>query len=193
MESEQISVSMSEYMGNGETILIVDDVNRQRELASRMLSKLNYRISTVTSGEEAIEYLKTNKADLIVLDMIMEPGIDGLETYENILKLNPVQKAVIVSGFSESDRVREAQRIGGRRLRPETIRPGASRHGGEKRTGQKIDKVMFTIANRIHRFFRVAFLRRQVHKITSTCLLVKYYGKYSATKSNRPPLLTHLN
>jgi CheY-like chemotaxis protein len=112
MESEQISVSMSEYMGNGETILIVDDINRQCELAYRMLTKLNYSVSTVASGEEAIEYLRKKKADLIVLDMIMDPGIDGLETYENILKLNPVQKAVIVSGFSESDRVKEAQRIG---------------------------------------------------------------------------------
>ncbi|MEI7639050.1 MAG: PAS domain S-box protein, partial [Syntrophus sp. (in: bacteria)] len=112
MESEQISVSMSEYMGNGETILIVDDINRQRELASRMLSKLNYSVSAVASGEEAVEYLKTNKADLIVLDMIMDPGIDGLETYEKILEISPAQKAVIVSGFSESDRVKEAQRIG---------------------------------------------------------------------------------
>jgi len=110
--SDQISVSMSEYMGKGETILVVDDINRQRELASRMLTKLNYSVSAVASGEEAVEYLKTNKADLIVLDMIMDPGIDGLETYENILKLNPVQKAVIVSGFSESDRVREAQNLG---------------------------------------------------------------------------------
>jgi CheY-like chemotaxis protein len=112
IESEQISVSMSEYMGNGETILVVDDINLQRELASRMLTKLNYSVTTVESGEEAIEYLKTNKADLIVLDMIMEPGIDGLETYEKILKFNPAQKAVIVSGFSESDRVKEAQKIG---------------------------------------------------------------------------------
>jgi CheY-like chemotaxis protein len=112
MESEQISVSMSEYTGNGETILIVDDINRQRELASRMLSKLNYSVSSVTSGEEAIEYVKAHKVDLVVLDMIMDPGIDGLETYEKILKINPRQRAVIVSGFSESDRVKEAQRIG---------------------------------------------------------------------------------
>ena len=112
IESEQISVSISEYLGKGEAILIVDDVSLQRELACRMLSKLNYRVKTAASGEEAIEYLKMNKADLIVLDMIMEPGIDGLETYETILKLNPVQKAIIVSGFSESDRARKAQAIG---------------------------------------------------------------------------------
>jgi len=110
--SDQIFVSLSEYMGKGETILVVDDIKGQRELASRMLTKLNYVVSTVASGEEAIEYLKKNKADLMVLDMIMDPGIDGLETYEKVLEINPIQKAVIVSGFSESDRVKEAHRIG---------------------------------------------------------------------------------
>jgi Response regulator containing CheY-like receiver, AAA-type ATPase, and DNA-binding domains len=44
--------------------------------------------------------------------MIMVPGIDGLETYQRILEINPMQKAVIVSGFSETDRVREAQKLG---------------------------------------------------------------------------------
>jgi len=44
--------------------------------------------------------------------LIMDPGIDGLETYEKILEINSVQRAVIVSGFSESDRVKEAQKIG---------------------------------------------------------------------------------
>jgi len=42
----------------------------------------------------------------------MDPGIDGTETYRRILEINPVQKAVIVSGFSETDRVRKAQKMG---------------------------------------------------------------------------------
>jgi len=42
----------------------------------------------------------------------MEPGMDGLETYQQILKINPTQKAVIASGFSESDRVKETLRLG---------------------------------------------------------------------------------
>jgi DNA-binding NarL/FixJ family response regulator len=64
------------------------------------------------SGEEAIRYLKTNPVDVLVLDMIMDPGMDGLETYRRILKFRPGQKAVIASGFSETGRVREAQRLG---------------------------------------------------------------------------------
>jgi len=44
--------------------------------------------------------------------MIMDPGIDGLETYKRILELYPKQKAIIVSGFSETELVKEAQRLG---------------------------------------------------------------------------------
>jgi PAS domain S-box-containing protein len=96
------------YLGNGESILIVDDVEKQREIASMILSQLNYSVNTVGSGEAAVEYIKNNKADLLVLDMM----IDGLETYKEILKLNPKQKAVITSGFSETDRIKEAQGAG---------------------------------------------------------------------------------
>ena len=59
-----------------------------------------------------MEYLKENKADILVQDMIMDPGIDGLETYRRVLEINPKQKAILVSGFSETDRVKEAQKLG---------------------------------------------------------------------------------
>ena len=106
------ALAMEEYMGKGESILIVDDVKEQREIASRILKKLDYLVATVSSGEEAVDYMKDNSPDLLILDMIMDPGIDGLETYKRILKLHPGQKAVITSGFSETERVKEAQRLG---------------------------------------------------------------------------------
>ncbi len=109
---DQLSVSFSDYMGKGETILVIDDVREQRELFVAMLSKLNYRVTSVSSGEAAIEYMKTQQADLLVLDMIMDPGMDGLETYRRILELHPGQKAIIVSGFSETERVRQALGLG---------------------------------------------------------------------------------
>jgi len=105
-------VSIQDYMGKGESVLVVDDVEEQREIASRILKKLGYSVTTVSSGEEAVDYLKDNSADLLVLDMIMDPGIDGLETYKMILEFYPNQKAIIVSGFSETKRVKEAQRLG---------------------------------------------------------------------------------
>jgi len=109
---DQPSVSVAEYMGKGQSILIVDDVEEQRELAFHMLTKLNYVTATAASGEDAIEYIRKHQVDLIVLDMIMDPGIDGLDTYKKILKIRPKQKAIIVSGFSETGRVSQAQRLG---------------------------------------------------------------------------------
>ena len=99
-------------MGKEKSILVIDDIREQREIASCMLTQLGYSVAPASSGEEAIEYLKSNSADLLILDMIMEPGIDGLETYRRILKLHPRQKAIIASGFSETDRVKEAQNLG---------------------------------------------------------------------------------
>ena len=101
-----------DYHGNGESILVVDDAQQQREIASKILSQLGYSVETVESGEEAIAFLKKNTVDLIVLDMIMPPGIDGLETYERIIELHPMQKAIIASGYSETDRVKKAQQLG---------------------------------------------------------------------------------
>ncbi len=112
IEDRDGPVPIEKYVGNGEKVLIIDDVKAQREVASNMLTKLNYHTETVKSGEEAVEYLKNNSADILVLDMIMDPGIDGLETYKRILEIHPHQKAVIASGFSESDRVREVQKLG---------------------------------------------------------------------------------
>ncbi len=112
MAKAEAAIPLSDYIGNDESILVIDDIKEQRELAAKMLGKLNYRVKTVSSGEEAVEYLRTEKADLLVLDMIMDPGMDGLDTYKAILAIHPKQKAIIVSGFSETDRVLEARSLG---------------------------------------------------------------------------------
>jgi len=124
VEDPKKDCPVESYMGNGESILVVDDVKKQREIASTILSQLNYSVNTVACGEAAVEYIKHNEADLLVLDMIMDPGIDGLETYKEILKLNAKQRAVITSGFSETEKVKEAQRLGAVQYvkKPYTIR-----------------------------------------------------------------------
>jgi PAS domain S-box-containing protein len=95
-----------------ETVLVVDDAQEQRELATELLASLGYRVETAVHGTAAVEHLRTHRADVLLLDMIMEDGFDGLDTYREILKLHPGQKAVIVSGFSATDRVNEMQRLG---------------------------------------------------------------------------------
>lgn len=111
--SSRGSVLSSEHSrGNGESILVVDDVGEQRKVSSDMLTRLGYSVKSVSSGEEAIDYLKDRSVDLVVLDMIMDPGIDGMETYKRILELHPGQRAIITSGFSETDRVKAALKLG---------------------------------------------------------------------------------
>jgi len=112
LDGDKQQSSITDYMGNAESILVVDDVKGQREIACGILKKLGYSVRSVSNGEEAIAYMRENSADLLVLDMIMDPDIDGLETYKKILELHPGQKAIIASGFSETERVKEAQRLG---------------------------------------------------------------------------------
>jgi two-component system, cell cycle sensor histidine kinase and response regulator CckA len=71
-----------------------------------------YVVHTAASGLDALDYLGANKADLVLLDMIMEPVMDGLDAYRRIRQMHPDQKAVIVSGFSQSYRVKEAMMLG---------------------------------------------------------------------------------
>lgn len=106
------SIDVSEYSGKGETILIIDDDEDQRRMAAEILSSLNYHAVGVASGEEAIAFVKKNRTDLVVLDMLMDPKMDGLDTYSEIVNLNPGQRAIIISGFAETDRVAKTQALG---------------------------------------------------------------------------------
>jgi len=109
---KDLSQPVEDLKGNAETILVVDDVASQREISCQMLDILNYNAKSVSSGETAVEYLKAHSVDLLLLDMIMDPGINGRETYQRIIKIHPDQKAIIVSGFAETDEVRKAQSLG---------------------------------------------------------------------------------
>lgn len=110
--AEEEQTKIEELRGNGEHVLIIDDEEQIRDLAIQLLTLLGYRASAAASGEAALELLRQEKADLLLLDMIMEPGINGYQTYLQALKLNPQQKALISSGFSESRDVQRTQAAG---------------------------------------------------------------------------------
>ncbi len=112
LQTEIEHISMDRYRGNGESILVVDDVEEQRNIADKVLTKLGYCVASSASGEEAVEYMQSHSTDLVILDMIMDPGMDGLETYRRIIEYHPDQKSIIASGYSETGRVEEIQRLG---------------------------------------------------------------------------------
>jgi two-component system, cell cycle sensor histidine kinase and response regulator CckA len=108
---QQNRVVLNDYLGS-ESILIVDDIPEQTDIAKNMLTKLGYTVDTAISGEKALKLIKKHPVDLVILDMIMPGGLDGLETYKGIIQLYPHQKAIITSGFSESKRVKELLHLG---------------------------------------------------------------------------------
>ncbi|MCF6187082.1 MAG: PAS domain S-box protein [Desulfobulbaceae bacterium] len=110
--AKQIPSRKASIQGNGQKILIVDDEPHLLDIAGTMLKHLGYNVTCMNSGEEAVEYLKSRQADLVILDMLMEPGINGRQTYEQIIKIHPGQKAIIISGFSENEEVQAALRSG---------------------------------------------------------------------------------
>ena len=123
LEATDAPVTVDTLSGDGQRILVVDDVAEQREIASAMLVRLGYTVETFASGEAVVDHLRNHTADLIILDMIMDPGIDGLETYRQVMIMHPGQKAVVASGYSETERVRELRRLGVREYlkKPYTI------------------------------------------------------------------------
>jgi two-component system, cell cycle sensor histidine kinase and response regulator CckA len=108
----QSGPQLADLQGNGQRILVIDDDREQLTIAVKILEALNYRATAVSSGEAALEFLQTQSADLLLLDMIMPGGLDGLDTYRAVLKTHPHQKALVVSGYAETKRVQETQRLG---------------------------------------------------------------------------------
>ncbi len=111
-KSEKGGSGQMEEIRGSESVLVVDDVPEQREIASHMLRSLGYAVDTAATGEEAVAHLKRSSVDIVVLDMVMDPGLDGLETYRQMLEIHPAQRAIIASGYSETSRVRSARRLG---------------------------------------------------------------------------------
>ncbi len=108
----KIEDTHDQLAGGSEKVLVVDDDEIQREVTSRLLTRLNYTVVTADSGEAAVEMVQSESFDLVLLDMIMPDGIDGTETYRRILETNADQRAIIMSGFAESERVQIALELG---------------------------------------------------------------------------------
>ena len=92
--------------GGDETILIVDDEESVRGVASQVLGKFGYNILTARNGEEALECYTANpgKIDLVIMDMGM-PGMGGGRCIKEILHFDSLAKIIIASGYSMNDQV----------------------------------------------------------------------------------------
>jgi PAS domain S-box-containing protein len=101
--------------GGDETILLVDDEEYIRELGVELLSDVGYEVFTATDGESALQLYRKeqHRIDLVILDLVI-PGMGGKKCYEEILKINPQAKILIVSGYSVNGPGKEAMEAGAR-------------------------------------------------------------------------------
>ncbi|TAN44441.1 MAG: sigma-54-dependent Fis family transcriptional regulator [Nitrospirae bacterium] len=93
------------------TILIVDDEEGIRDTLSGIFEDEGYEVVTAKTGEEAIETLKEQTADLALLDIWM-PGIDGIETLTQIKPMAPNMPVIMISGHGNIDLAVNATRLG---------------------------------------------------------------------------------
>jgi PAS domain S-box-containing protein len=111
VEKAVVFDNIDDYDGT-ERVLVVDDIEEQREVISQILLSLGYIVETASSGHEAVARIKENKYDIIILDMILDKDYDGYDTYKEIANSYPKQKAILISGFSVTERVEMAQVLG---------------------------------------------------------------------------------
>ncbi len=94
----------------GKKILVVDDEKIIRDTFIAAFDE--YRIIPVAGGQEALNILnRPNDIDLIILDMMM-PGLTGIELLREIKRINSNRKVIILTGYSSTDVVIEALRVG---------------------------------------------------------------------------------
>ncbi len=102
-----------------ENLLVVDDEPGQRYLVRKSMGKRGYTVSEAENGSSAVAlFKKAHQAqlespyDLVILDMVMEDGFDGLDALNQIRSLYPEQRIMIASGHAENARVTAARDLG---------------------------------------------------------------------------------
>ncbi|KJU83310.1 two component sigma-54 specific Fis family transcriptional regulator [Candidatus Magnetobacterium bavaricum] len=97
---------MNEY-----NILIIDDEQGIRETLSEIFEDEGFSVVTLSSGEEAIEYLNKNTPDVIFLDLWLS-GMDGIETLEEIKRINQYIPVIIISGHGKIEQAVKSTKMG---------------------------------------------------------------------------------
>ncbi|GAX89567.1 response regulator [Effusibacillus lacus] len=95
----------------GKKVLIVDDQYGIRVLLNEVLEKEGYSVFQAPNGQTALEIVKLEKPDLVLLDMKI-PGMDGLEILRHIRVIEPDLKVFMMTAYGELDLIKEAMALG---------------------------------------------------------------------------------
>src|SRR6266849_10176242 len=106
------SQSRTQEMKQAKKILLVDDEPGMLRYIKTLLELDEFAVETASTGEEALELLKGgSEPDLVLLDLLM-PGIDGLQTLEQVRQLRPSVKVIMLSCVTDTRKVVQAMRLG---------------------------------------------------------------------------------
>ena len=96
-------------IGGTETILIVDDDERIRNLGREVLSNVGYSVVVAPDGESTLDLYseKMDDIDLIILDLMM-PGMGGQKCLKKLLDIDPMVKVIVASGYSPKGPAKDA-------------------------------------------------------------------------------------
>lgn len=82
----------------GARILVVDDEESVGLGMSEILKDSGFEAAYVINGRDAVNAVKENGYDIVFMDIVM-PGMNGLDTYREIKKLNPDAKVILFTGY----------------------------------------------------------------------------------------------
>lgn len=94
-----------------EKILIVDDQFGIRILLNEVFQKEGYQTFQAANGIQALDILKKNEPDLVLLDMKI-PGMDGIEILKRMKVIDPDIRVIIMTAYGELDMIQEAKNLG---------------------------------------------------------------------------------
>lgn len=109
--NEPISYTREKQIMSEEKVLLVDDEQDFLKALSQRMQAKGLEITPATSGEEAIEAVKDEFFDAVVLDMMM-PNLDGIETLKKIKEINPDVQVILLTGHATVDKGIEAMKLG---------------------------------------------------------------------------------
>ena len=92
-------------------VLVADDEEIMRDILESLLTREGYRVSLAASGEEALQLAKSQSFDIAIVDVMM-PGIDGIQTLEELKRLDNQMPVIICTAFGSKENVLRAIRSG---------------------------------------------------------------------------------
>ena len=92
-------------------IIVIDDVSDAGILVKRILERKGHKVSAFTEEEEALAFVRKQKPELAILDMKLKK-MTGVEVLEEIKKLSPETKAIMLTGYPTLETARESLRLG---------------------------------------------------------------------------------